>query len=164
MHWLKGQPFFIILWHNFPVLIHYLIFQRRTLRSETIFDNWKPFKNDEKMLFFHLKCSSLSQDINVFVMTFCSCRKNGSIRKIRLISKFMTSQPVEQTIIIQILPNIWRSKGIQAMRFGQLIQYNVTRRTFFLKNHAQNVLQKLFPDPYLKNQNWAYLWINSVKF
>ena len=23
---------------------------------------------------------------------------------------------------------------------------------------------KLFPDPFLKNQNWAYLWINSLKF
>ena len=33
-----------------------------------------------------------------------------------------------------------------------------------LKNHTQNVKQKLFPDPYLKNQNCAYLWINSVKF
>ena len=27
-----------------------------------------------------------------------------------------------------------------------------------------NVLKKLFLDPYLKNQNWAFLWINSVKF
>ena len=47
------------------------------------------------------------------------------------------------------------------MRFGQLIEYN---RNILLKNHTQNVLEKLFPDPYLKNQNWAYLWINSVKF
>ena len=29
---------------------------------------------------------------------------------------------------------------------------------------ALNVLEKLFLDPYLKNQNWAFLWINSVKF
>ena len=34
-----------------------------------------------------------SQDISVFVMTFWSCIKKDSIRKIRLISKFMTSQP-----------------------------------------------------------------------
>ena len=26
------------------------------------------------------------------------------------------------------------------------------------------MVQKLFPDLNLKNQNWAYLWINSVKF
>ena len=25
-------------------------------------------------------------------------------------------------------------------------------------------MEKLLPDPILKNQNWAYLWINSLKF
>ena len=25
------------------------------------------------------------------------------------------------------------------------------------------MVEKLFPDPFLKNQNWAYLWINSPK-
>ena len=33
-----------------------------------------------------------------------------------------------------------------------------------MKNHTQNVLEKLFPDPYLKYQNQAYLKVNSVKF
>ena len=33
-----------------------------------------------------------------------------------------------------------------------------------MKNHTQNVLKKLFPDPFLKNQNLACLWINSLKF
>ena len=47
------------------------------------------------------------------------------------------------------------------MKFGQLIEYNM--RNIF-KNPTQNALEKLFPDPYLKIQNWAYLWINSVKF
>ena len=35
------------------------------------------------------------------------------------------------------------------MIFGQLIEYNMG--TFLLKNHTQNMLEKLFPDPYLKN-------------
>ena len=30
--------------------------------------------------------------------------------------------------------------------------------------NTQNVVEKLFPDYFLKNQNWAYLWINSLKF
>ena len=38
-------------------------------------------------------------------------KKNGLIRKIRLISKFMTSQPVKQTIAMHMLPNISRGKG-----------------------------------------------------
>ena len=37
-------------------------------------------------------------------------------------------------------------------------------RSFFLKNHIQNVLEKLFLDPVLNNQSWTYLWINSLKF
>ena len=39
----------------------------------------------------------------------------------------------------------------------------MTWETFFLKNHTQNVVKKLFPDSFLKNQNWAYLWIDSLK-
>ena len=42
---------------------------------------------------------------------------------------------------IQILPNISRSKGNQTIKSGQLI--NVTWETFFLKNHTQNVVEKL---------------------
>ena len=34
----------------------------------------------------------------------------------------MTSQPGQQTIAIHILPNISRSKGNQAMKFGQVIE------------------------------------------
>ena len=32
-----------------------------------------------------------------------------------------------------------------------------------MKNCTQNVAEKLFPDPFLQNQNRVYLWINSVK-
>ena len=63
----------------------------------------------------------------------------------------MTLQPGYQTIAKHILPNISRSKGNQAMKLGQLIEYNM--RNIFVKNHTQNMLEKLFPDPYLKNQN-----------
>ena len=88
-------------------------------------------------------------------------QKNSLIRKIRLISKFMTSQPGKQTIAIHILPNISRSRSNQTMKFCQLIEYNM--RNIFLKNNSQNVVEKLFPDPFLKSQNWAYFWINNFK-
>ena len=55
--------------------------------------HWKPFKSDEKCFLFHLKSSFRSQYIQVFVMTFWSCKKNGFLRKIRLTEKFTTSQP-----------------------------------------------------------------------
>ena len=35
---------------------------------------------------------------------------------------------------------------------------------FFLKIHTQSVVEKLSPDTFLKNQHWAYLWINILKF
>ena len=43
----------------------------------------------------------------------------------------MTLQPGLQKIAIQILPNISQSKGNQAMKFGQLIEYN--KRNIFLQ-------------------------------
>ena len=49
------------------------------------------------------------------------------------------------------------------MKFGQLTEYNMSI-TFFLKNYTQSVVEKLFPDPFLKNQNWTYLWIIIPKF
>ena len=76
---------------------------------------------------------------------------NGLIRKIRLISKFMTLRPGKQTIAIHILPNISKSKGNQALKFCQLIEYNM--KNIFLENHTLNVVEKLFPDSFLRNQN-----------
>ena len=60
-----------------------------------------------------------------FCLDFLVMYKNHLIRKIRLILKFMTSQPGHQTIAIHILPNISRSKGNQTMKFGQLIEHNM---------------------------------------
>ena len=37
----------------------------------------------------------------------------------------MTSQPGSQTIAVHIFSNISRSKGNQAMKFGQLTEYNM---------------------------------------
>ena len=61
----------------------------------------------------------------------------------------MATQPGYQTIAIHILPNISRSKGSQAMKFGHVIEYNM--RNIFVEK-LQNVLEKLFADPYLKYQ------------
>ena len=62
----------------------------------------------------------------------------------------MTSQPGTQVIAVHILPKISRSKGNQTMKYGQLTEHNM--RNIFFENHSQNVMEKLFPDPFLKNQ------------
>ena len=63
----------------------------------------------------------------------------------------MSSRPGKQTIAIHTLPNISRIKSNQTMKFDQLIEYDI--RNIFLKNHTQNVVEKLFPGPFLKSQN-----------
>ena len=70
---------------------------RSTFTSETIFDNWKPFKNDGKGFLFYLKISFPSQDIKIFVLIFRSCQMNF---------KFMTSQPGKQTVAMYMLNSI----------------------------------------------------------
>ena len=62
--------------------------------------------------------------------------QNSLIKKIRLVSNFMTSQPGEQTIVIHILPNISRSKGNQTKKFGQLIECNM-RNIFLEKSYTK---------------------------
>ena len=37
------------------------------------------------------------------------------------------------------------------MNFGQLTKYNM--RKFFVKDHTQNVMEKLFSDSFPQNQN-----------
>ena len=53
-------------------------------------------------------------------------------KKAKVILKFMTSQTGQQIITIHLLPDISRSKDNQAMKFVQLIEYNV-RNCFFKK-------------------------------
>ena len=52
----------------------------------------------------------------------------------------MTSQPGQQTIVIHILTNISKGKNNQAMKFGQIIEYNL--RNIFLEKSYSRVLYK----------------------
>ena len=89
-----------------------------------------PLKMMEKSFYFILKAL-------LVLMTFWSCWKNSLIRKIRLISKFMTSKPGEQTITLYILPTISQRKDNQTMKLGQLIEY--MKRNIFLQKIMQKV-------------------------
>ena len=61
---------------------------------------------------------------------------NSLIRKLRLISKFITSQTDQQIIAIHILPITSRSISNQTMKFGQLIEYNL-RNIFLEQSYAK---------------------------
>ena len=62
----------------------------------------------------------------------------------------MTSQTGQEIITIHILPNISRSKANQTMKFGQLKEYNMA--SIFLEK-SFDVIEKLVPDPFIKNEN-----------
>ena len=51
---------------------------------------------------------------------------------------------------MHILRNISRDKDNETMKIDELIQYNIRKVLF--KNDTRNVLEKLFLDPFLKNQ------------
>ena len=76
----------------------------------------------------------------------CNTLKNYWIRKIRLIWKSIPSQPGKQTIAIHILPNISRSKGKQAMKFGQWKEYKM--KNTFLKKSYTKYGGKTIPRPF----------------
>ena len=59
------------------------------------------------------------------------------------------SQPGKQTIVIHVLASILRNTDNQAMKFGKLREYNM--KIIFLKNHTQNVVEKLAPELFLKS-------------
>ena len=73
--------------------------------------------------------------------------ENGLIRKLRLSSKFMTSQLGKQTIAIHILPNISQSKDKKTMRHKDI--KNITWEKFSFKNHAENEAGRLVSDIFL---------------
>ena len=58
--------------------------------------------------------------------------------------------------------NISRGRGTQAMKLAQLIENNM--RNIFLENSFAKGSGDTIPDPFLKNKNRTYLWINSLKF
>ena len=75
--------------------------------------------------YFTLKALVVLKIFKFLSQLFDHVEKNGLIRKIRLIFKFMTSQSGKQAITIHILPNISKIKGNQTMKFGQLIECNM---------------------------------------
>ena len=90
------------------------------------------------------KLFSFSRHLS-FCLEFLVMYRNDLIKKIRLISNFMTSQPSQQTILIHILPNITRSKGNQTMKFRQLIECNM--RNIFLEKSCTKCVGETTPRP-----------------
>ena len=82
--------------------------KRKKVTDQSVYEN-RTLTFQKKNLFASIitldKSSSRSQDIKIFVLTFWTCWKNILIRKISLISKFMTLQPGWQRNIARYLTN-----------------------------------------------------------
>ena len=112
-------------------------------------------KNDKNCFYFVLKALFVLE-IFKFLSWLC-----GYVEKHFDNFKFMTSEAGQQISTIHILPNISRSKGNKTMNFFQLIEYNMIN-TFIEKLYLK-CGGKASPRPFIKTQNWAYLWINRLK-
>ena len=73
---------------------------------------------------------------------------------LRLISKFVTSQPEKKTIALHIFPNISKSKDNQTMKFGQLIEYN---RDNFPENSYIKRERETIPRLFYKNNKIEHI-------
>ena len=60
----------------------------------------------------------------------------------------MAAQPGQQTIAIQILPNISRSKVNQIMKFGRFVECNI--RNIFMEKSYSKCVKKTIPRPLSK--------------
>ena len=78
--------------------------------------NESALKIVKSVFYFILKAPFVLQ-IFTFLFCFWPCGKNDLIRKIRLIFKFMTSQPGEQTITIHILSISHEVKAVRQWNF-----------------------------------------------
>ena len=101
----------------------------------------------ENAFYFVLKALFALKIFKFLSRHFVHIEKNGLIRKIRLTSNFMTSQPGLQTIAIHIFSNISQSKDKQALKFSQLIERK--KRNIFLQTHAENEAGRLVPNLFL---------------
>ena len=102
-----------------------ILLQASTLGSGPFFDNWRPLKMITNAFYFMLKALYVFEIFNIFFPDVLVKQENSLIKKLNLISKFMTSETERQINTIHILPNTSTGKGNQAMNFGQLIKNKV---------------------------------------
>ena len=57
--------------------------------------------------------------------------------------------------------NNYNAHIAQYLKFGWLREFSMGNT---LEKLCKNGIEKLVPDPFIKTQNSAYLWINSLKY
>ena len=122
----------------------------------------KLFKNNRECFIFHAKSYFLSWDVYIFVLKFWFCRKTAWSESYHYFLNLRCHRLDKKSITKYILPNTPRNKGNQTMKFGQLIEYNM--KNIFLEISCTKRSGEASPRVFCENQNWTYLWINSLKY
>ena len=107
-----------------------------------------PLKMTKNAFYFILKVLSILKIFKFLSRYFGHVWKTAWLKRLRLTSKFMTSQPGFQAIAILILPNISKGKGSQTMKFGQLTEY-----------HKRNIFPQLLCRKWGKETSFRTLFI-----
>ena len=99
-----------------------------------------------------------------FCLNFLVVYKNGLMRKIRLISKFIGSQPEKKKKLQYICCLISQEVKATDNKLRQLIKYNM--RKIFVKNSYKKCGGETMPRlrPFSEKRRLTFLWINSLKF
>ena len=99
--------------------------ERRTLGSETIFDNWETFKMMRNTFYFTLKALFVLRIFKFLSSLFAHVSK-------QLDFKIYGVTTLEKVVEMHILPIILKSKDNQTVKFDHLIEYHM-RNTFLEK-------------------------------
>ena len=93
-----------------------------------------PLKMMDDAFYFILKALFVLKIFKFFSWVLWSCRKTGWSEKLNKFQNLFISksQPVKQTVTINTLLDITKSKNNKTIKFGLLIEYNVTN-IFMLK-------------------------------
>ena len=108
---------------------------KKTLTTES------PQKVMKNTFYFILKALFVLEIFIVLSLIFVLV-ENELIRRLRLISKFMTLQTGQKIITVHILPNIsWKTCN-HAMKFSQLIKSDMQNIFFFFQKFIQKTKQR----------------------
>ena len=139
------------------------------MKTDSIGKSFTKVKIDFRIFIFHERLQKVCHEYLSVVYTmklswnthFMKCSERNisqcilAFRKIILISKFVSHNLVNKQWQYTYCPI---SQEVKAIRQWNLVSYRIQcEKHFFLKNHTQIVAKNLFPDSFLKNQNWVYL-------
>ena len=125
-----------------------------------IYFDESPLKMMKNAFYFTLKAPIVLKIFKFLSWGFGHVERKSLVRKVRLISKFMTSQLAYQTMAIHIFASTSRIKGNQTLKFGQVIEY--MEINIFLQKSYWKWDREISSRPHFVFQK-SFIWSKSKK-